>query len=105
MDLFAGLVLVTLGAAFAALVVSPRTARSLDTFAAGFLPYRSAGWPQGVQEEDPVPWSWSPTRGRHASSEVAAQTLDGAETVEISGDTSLAEVVELQALSHRISRG
>ncbi len=103
MDPFAGLVLVTLGAAFAALVVSPRTARSLDTFAAGFLPYRSAGWPQGVQEEDPVPWSWSTTRGRHASTDVAGQTLDRAETVEISGDTSLAEVVELQPVRHPIT--
>lgn len=100
MDLFAGLVLLAFGAAFAALVVSPRTARSLDTFAAGFLPYRSAGWPQGVQEEDPVPWSWSPARGRDPSTGVVGQTQDGAETVEISGDTSLAGVVELQPVSH-----
>jgi hypothetical protein len=63
MDIIAGLVLISLVAVFAALVVSPRTAQSLDTFAAGFLPYRGAGWPRGVQEEDPVPWSWSTPRG------------------------------------------
>ena len=100
MDLFAGLVLVTLGATFAALLVSPRTARSLDTFAAGFLPYRSAGWPQGVQEEDPVPWSLSPTRQRLANDEVAGRNLDGAEIVEISGDTPIANAVELHPISH-----
>ncbi len=100
MDILAGLTVVTLGAAFVALVVSPRTGRSLDTFAAGFLPYRSAGWPQGVQEEDPVPWSWSSTRGRHGSAEAAGQNVGVAELVEISGDTSLADVVELQPLRH-----
>lgn len=85
MDIFAGLVLISLVAAFAALVVSPRTARSLDTFAAGFLPYRSAGWPRGVQEEEPVRWSWSPPRGPDPADEGSSIGLDGPEIVEISG--------------------
>ena len=81
MDILAGLLVVTLGAAFAALVVSPRTARSLDSFAAGFLPYRSAGWPQGVQEEDPVPWSWSAT-GDPAHQDGSLAGRDGPELIE-----------------------
>lgn len=57
MDILPGLVFVLAGFAIVGWVVSPRTARGLDHFAAGFLPYRDAGWPQGVQEDDPVPWS------------------------------------------------
>jgi hypothetical protein len=83
MDIFAGLLVVALVAAFAALVVSPRTARSLDTFAAGFLPYRGAGWPQGVQEEDPVPWSWSSQHDPCLDREDASTALDGPELVEM----------------------
>lgn len=73
MDLFAGLVFLALAAAVIALVVSPGTARGLDFFAAGFLPYRSAGWPQGVQEEDPVPWSWSRPGGSGRTDRLATQ--------------------------------
>ena len=84
MDIFNGLVVILLGAAMVALVVSPGTARGLDTFAAGFLPYRSAGWPHGVQEEDPVPWSWSTAGERRVPAESADIGLDGPEWVEIS---------------------
>ena len=86
MDIFAGLLVVAFVAAFAALVVSPRTGRGLDTFAAGFLPYRSAGWPQGVQEEDPVPWSWCSRRGSGKHGEDASAMLDGPELVEMAGE-------------------
>ena len=84
MDIFAGLALITLLAVFAALIVSPRTSRSLDTFAAGFLPYRSAGWPQGVQEEEPVHWSWSPRRP-DGDADGPAEELERPEVTEISG--------------------
>lgn len=57
MDIFAVAFFILLGTAMIAFVVSPTTARGLDTFGAGFVPYRSAGWPHGVQEEDPVHWS------------------------------------------------
>jgi hypothetical protein len=60
MEILPGLVFVLVGFAIVGWVVSPGTARGLDGFAAGFLPYRDAGWPRGVQEGDPVPWSWSP---------------------------------------------
>jgi len=83
MDIIDSLVVIGLGAAFAALVVSPRTAQSLDTFAAGFLPYRSAGWPQGVQEEEPVRWSWSAPRGPDAAERGSSTAFDGPELVEI----------------------
>ncbi len=59
MDILAVVVFILLGTAMIAFVVSPTTARGLDTFGAGFVPYRSAGWPHGVQEEEPVHWSWS----------------------------------------------
>ena len=85
MEIFAGLILISLVAAFVALIVSPRTARSLDTFAAGFLPYRSAGWPQGVQEEEPVRWSWSALRGRGALDGDTGTGPDDPEVMEIAG--------------------
>ena len=65
MDLLTGLFLFVIGAALVKLVVSPGTERAIETFAAGFVAYRdpSAGWPRGVQEEEPVAWTWS-GRGR-----------------------------------------
>jgi hypothetical protein len=61
MDIGTLLVVLLAAAAIVSLVVSPGTPRVLDLFGAGFLPYRdrSAGWPQGVQEEEPVAWSWT----------------------------------------------
>ena len=54
MDIFAAVVFFLLGAALVVYVASPTTARGLDNFGSGFVPYRSAGWPHGVQEEEPV---------------------------------------------------
>jgi hypothetical protein len=61
MDPLTWVVVICAAAVTLSRVVRPGTSRGLDTFAAGFLPYRdqSAGWPQGVQEEEPVAWSWS----------------------------------------------
>ena len=59
MDIFVGLAAVLMVIGMLAFIVSPRTGRGLDLFGSGFVPYRGAGWPQGVQEEDPAPWSWS----------------------------------------------
>lgn len=61
MDILTGLVVILAAAAMVSLVVSPGTPRVLDLFGAGFLPYRdgSAGWPRGVQEEEPVAWTWT----------------------------------------------
>jgi hypothetical protein len=61
MDIVTPLVVFLAAAAMVSLVVSPGTPRVLDLFGAGFLSYRDpgAGWPRGVQEEEPVAWSWS----------------------------------------------
>lgn len=94
MDIFAAVVFILLGAAMVVFVVSPTTARSLDTFGAGFVPYRSAGWPQGVQEEEPVHWSWSAPQGPDATDGGSGTGIDP-ELVEISGaDAPAASAVQ-----------
>lgn len=100
MDIVASLVVVLVGAAMVAWVVSPGTARGIDAFAAGFLPYRSAGWPQGVQEEDPIPWSWSAPRGPDATEGHSGAGLDP-ELVEITGpDAPVASRVHRGPMVH-----
>jgi hypothetical protein len=59
MDNLPGLAAILVVIGMVAFVMSPKTGRSLDVFGSGFVGYRASGWPQGVQEEDPVPWSWS----------------------------------------------
>jgi hypothetical protein len=88
MDLLTGLVLFLVGAAMVKLVVSPGTERAIEIFAAGFVAYRdpSAGWPRGVQEEEPVAWSWS-GRGRpDPHDDVSETAVEAAELIEISGE-------------------
>ena len=82
MDIFASLVVVLVGVAILGWIASPTTARGMDTFGAGFVPYRSAGWPHGVQEADPAPWSWSPAREPDAA---VGESDRRAEIVEITG--------------------
>lgn len=92
MDIFAVVVFILVGVAMIAFVVSPTTARGLDTFGAGFVPYRGPGWPRGVQEEEPVRWSWSVPRGADGTEGGSGAAL-GPETVEISrreGPTTMA---------------
>ena len=84
MDIFAALVFLVLGIALIVFVVSPTTAHGLDTFGAGFVPYRSAGWPHGVQEEEPVHWSWSAPRPPDATDDSSGTGLQP-ELVEITG--------------------
>ena len=84
MDIFAVVVFILMGIAMIAFVVSPTTARGLDTFGAGFVPYRGPGWPRGVQEEEPVRWSWSVPRGPDATDRGSGAGVDP-ELVEISG--------------------
>ena len=65
MDVVAGLAAIGMGLGILWFITSPRTARSLDFFGSGFVPYRGPGWPHGVQEEEPVRWAWSSRdRGR-----------------------------------------
>lgn len=58
MDIPATLVLIIVAVALAAWVTSPRTGPALDAWASGFIGYRSYGWPRGVQEEEPVHFSF-----------------------------------------------
>ena len=75
-------------------VVSPTTARGLDTFGSGFVPYRSAGWPHGVQEEEPVHYSLSEPKATEADREP--------EVVEITGpDAPTASAVHRGPTVHR----
>jgi hypothetical protein len=85
MDIFAVVVFLLLGSALIVFVVSPTTARGLDTFGAGFVPYRSPGWPRGVQEEEPVHWSWSAPRTPDVIDGGGSGTGLEPELVEISG--------------------
>ena len=93
MDIFAAVVFVILGAALVVYVVSPTTARGLDTFGSGFVPYRSAGWPHGVQEEEPVHYSLS---------ELTGPGERESEVIEITGpDAPIASAVHRGPTVHR----
>ena len=85
MDIFAAVVFCILGAALVVYVVSPTTARGLDTFGSGFVPYRSAGWPHGVQEEEPVHYSLSEPNGPDGAMDGHAGRGPDPELVEITG--------------------
>ena len=101
MDIFAAVVFILLGIALIVFVVSPTTARGLDTFGAGFVPYRSAGWPHGVQEEEPVHWSWSAPRPPDPTDGDPGPGLDP-ELIEISGpDAPAASAVLRGPTIHR----
>lgn len=98
MDLLTVFVVVLAAVAMVSLVVSPGTPRVLDLFAAGFLPYRDrgAGWPQGVQEEEPVPWAWTNREKPDRSDGGSDDGLGAPELVDIS-DASVPPI--------RVSRG
>ena len=100
MDPIAAAVFIILGAALVAYVASPTTARGMDTFGAGFVPYRSAGWPQGVQEEEPVHWSWPQPRGPDAP-DGDPDASPGSQIVEIAGpDAPVATPVHRGPITH-----
>jgi hypothetical protein len=87
MDPLTGLVFLLAGAAIVRFVFSPSTERVLDSFAAGFMPYRAAnGWPRGVQEEEPVAWSWSSGDGRTPPSSGGEADMALPELIDIDAD-------------------
>jgi len=90
MDFLTVLVVVGTVAALRQWLTSRRTAAVLDQFAAGFLPYRSDdGWPQGVQEADPVPWSWTPPPDPGPANEFLDDPDGDVEIVELTRGTLL----------------
>jgi hypothetical protein len=66
MDIPSALILLLVGVGLAAWVRSPRTAQALEAFGLGFIGYRSAGWPKGVQEEEPVHYAFHEPRDPEA---------------------------------------
>ena len=105
MDIVTILIVVGISAAFAAFMGGQSTGHGLDAFAAGFLPYREAGWPRGVQEGEPIPWKLSAMTERGLppiEREVPPDT--GAEVFEI--DSTATADTELTGIDHgHISRG
>lgn len=88
MDIGTLVIVLLVAATMVSLVVSPGTPRVLDLFGAGFLPYRdgSAGWPRGVQEEEPVAWSWTKRVDPGPPDIGSDDGPSAAEIVDISGD-------------------
>jgi hypothetical protein len=87
MEFLIGLAVFLLGLGMFTLIASPQTGRAMDIFAAGFLPYRGGlEWPQGVQEEDPVPWSWSAPGAPNANRLGSGAGPEGPEVIEIGRD-------------------
>jgi hypothetical protein len=88
MDILTGLVVILAAAAMVSLVVSPGTPRVLDLFGAGFLPYRdgSAGWPRGVQEEEPVAWTWTAGDDSKPPDVGSDDGLSAPELIDMTGD-------------------
>ena len=106
MDILTGLVFILAGAALVKFIVSPATERALDTFAAGFMPYRAAtGWPRGVQEEEPVAWRWSAGDGPTSPSSGGPAALGLAELVDIgSDDAPTATAVDRGSMARGMAR-
>jgi hypothetical protein len=90
MDIPATLVLIIVGAALVAWITNPRTGPALDAWASGFIGYRSYGWPRGVQEEEPVHFSF-----RDPSDPVADDPQAEAEVIELE---SPVETIRLERL-------
>jgi hypothetical protein len=59
MDILSGMVVLFVVVVAIRGVIGGQATRGIDVIAAAFVPYRDPGWPRGVQEEDPIPWSRS----------------------------------------------
>lgn len=62
MDLPTIAVIVLVGAALIGWLGGALDGRAIEAFGAGFIGYRSYGWPRGVQEEDSVHFSFDERR-------------------------------------------
>lgn len=58
MDLPTILVLLLVAAGLVGWVVGACDGKALDAFGSGFVGYRSYGWPRGVQEGEPIHFSF-----------------------------------------------
>jgi hypothetical protein len=97
MDILGILVILFLGAGIGRYLASDGIAVGLDALGAGFLAYREAGWPRGVQEGEPIPWKWAAMADRGAPPIEREPAPDaGAEIFEIDIATG-AELMELES--------
>lgn len=98
MDLLTALVLAVAGWLLYAWLTRSSTQTLLDTFGAGFLPYRAdMGWPRGVQEGEPISFKVSALSERGAPAEIPEPASDaGVEVIEIEGEIG----AELVGIGH-----
>ena len=87
MDVLGISVILLLAAGLGRLLSSEGTARGLDAFGAGFLPYRAdMGWPRGVQEAELVPFKVSAMSERGTSlADLEPPPNAGIEVIELDG--------------------
>ena len=98
MDILGILVILLLGAGIGRFLSSDGTARGLDAFGAGFLPYREDGWPRGVQEGEPIHFKVSAMSDRGVPPAEREPGPDaGVEVIEIDGDAG----AELSGIDRR----
>ena len=84
MDIPSTLILIIVGAAIVGWVTSPRTGQALEAFGLGFIGYRGAGWPKGVQEEEPVHFSFTERPSTDAADDLGPMDPDaGPEIIEL----------------------
>jgi hypothetical protein len=76
------------------------TGKALDTFGAGFVPYRGPGWPRGVQEGEPVAWDWSAMADRDVPA-IDREPVPGTPAEIFELDASAPTQAEVTALDDR----
>lgn len=83
MDLPTTVVLLLVGAGLIGWLAGALDGRAIEAFGAGFIGYRSYGWPRGVQEEDTVHFSFLEPRGPAAGGDGPADPYPQAELIEL----------------------
>jgi hypothetical protein len=96
MDLPTTLVLLLVAAALVGWVVGACDGKALEAFGSGFIGYRSYGWPRGVQEEEPIHFSFREPQDPAVGGTAADDVDDVAEIVELDGRPE--EAIRLQRL-------
>src|SRR5215207_3911381 len=96
MDLPTTLVLLLVAAALVGWVVGACDGKALEAFGSGFIGYRSYGWPRGVQEGEPIHFSFRVPQDPAMRAVADADVDDQAEIVELDGRPE--EAIRLQRL-------
>jgi hypothetical protein len=96
MDLPTIVVIVLVGAALIGWLGGALDGRAIEAFGAGFIGYRSYGWPRGVQEEDSVHFSFDERPDPLGADDRPDGSSAEAELIEL---TSTPEALRLHRLS------